>query len=147
MLDRIITDLLAKPKPGWRLGRPARQAQQYRVNLISRHGAESASRRTTAADNRKRGIDWLVRQQNQDHSWPLNEAAKEGSWTTALAITALGDNAENSERVLAAARWLLEQEGSKPGILAEIILWATGKSSVNKAQQRSHRLVLGAEFI
>jgi hypothetical protein len=51
--------------------------------------------------------------------------------TTALAITALSDK-ENSERVLAAARWLLEQEGSKPGILAEIILWATGKSGVNK---------------
>ena len=49
-----------------------------------------------------------------------------------MAITALGDIAEHSERVLAAARWLLEQEGSKPGILAEIILWATGKSGVNK---------------
>jgi len=73
-----------------------------------------------------------VRQQNQNHSWRLNEAVKEGSWTTALAIMALGDTAEHSERVLAAARWLLEQEGSKPGILAEIILWATGKSGVNQ---------------
>jgi hypothetical protein len=85
--------------------------------------------------SRKRGIEWLVRQQNQDHSWPLNEIAKEGSWTTALAITALGDDTQNSERVLAGARWLLEQEGSKPGILAEIILWVTGQSGINRVNK------------
>jgi len=86
----------------------------------------------TSADKRRRGIEWLVRRQNPDHSWPLNQTVTAGSWTTALAITALGASAEHSERLHAAARWLLEQEGSKPGILAEIILWATGQSGVNK---------------
>jgi hypothetical protein len=131
MLDRIITDLQQNQNPdgGWGALRDKRSNTESTALAVM---ALKALAETAAADNRKRGIDWLVRHQNQDHSWPLNEAAKEGSWTTALAITALADNAENSERVLTAARWLLEQEGSKPGILAEIILWATGKSKVNK---------------
>ena len=131
MLDRIITDLQQNQNPdgGWGALRDKRSNTESTALAVM---ALKALAETTAADNRKRGIDWLLRRQNKDHSWPLNETAKEGSWTTALAITALSDFAENSERVLAAARWLLEQEGSKPGILAEVILWATGKSGVNK---------------
>jgi len=131
MLDRIITTLLENQNPdgGWGAVRGKRSNTESTSLAVT---ALKAIPVNTAAENRKRGIDWLLRRQNKDHSWPLNETAQEGSWTTALAITALSDNAENSERVLAAARWLLEQEGSKPGILAEIILWATGKSGVNK---------------
>jgi len=131
MLDRIITTLLENQNPdgGWGAVRGKRSNTESTSLAVT---ALKAIPVNTAAENRKRGIDWLLRRQNKDHSWPLNETAQEGSWTTALAITALSDNAENSERVLAAARWLLEQEGSKPGILAEIILWATGNSGVNK---------------
>jgi hypothetical protein len=131
MLDRIITTLLENQNPdgGWGAVRGKRSNTESTSLAVT---ALKAIPVNTAAENRKRGIDWLLRRQNKDHSWPLNETAQEGSWTTALAITALSDNAENSERVLAAARWLLEQEGSKPGILAEIVLWATGKSGVNK---------------
>ena len=131
MLDRIITDLLQNQNPdgGWGAVRGKRSNTESTSLAVT---ALKANPVNTAAENRKRGIDWLLRRQNKDHSWPLNETAQEGSWTTALAITALSDNAENSERVLAAARWLLEQEGSKPGILAEIILWATGNSGLNK---------------
>lgn len=131
MLDRIITELLQNQNPngGWGAVRGKRsntETTSLAVMALQALAGEAAS------DNRKRGIDWLVRQQNQNHSWPLNETVKAGSWTTALAITALGDSADHSERVRAAARWLVEQEGSKPGILAEIVLWATGKSGVNK---------------
>ena len=131
MLDRIITTLLENQNPdgGWGAVRGKRSNTESTSLAVT---ALKAMPEITVAENRKRGIDWLLRRQNKDHSWPLNETAQEGSWTTALAITALSDNAENSERVLAAARWLLEQEGSKPGILAEIVLWATGKSGVNK---------------
>ena len=113
MLDRILTDLLQNQNPdgGWGALRAKRSNTESTALAVM---ALKALAETTAADNRKRGIDWLVRHQNQDHSWPLNEAAKEGSWTTALAITALTDNPENNERVLAAARWLLEQEAASP---------------------------------
>jgi hypothetical protein len=131
MLDRIITDLLQNQNPdgGWGALRGKRSNTEATSLAVA---ALKALADNELAENRKRGVDWLVRQQNKDHSWPLNETVKEGSWTTALAITALGDIAANSERVLAAARWLLQQAGSKPGILAEIVLWATGKSGVNK---------------
>jgi hypothetical protein len=131
MLDRIITELVQNQNSdgGWGAVRSKRSNTEVTSLAVM---ALKTLPGEAILDNRKRGIEWLVRQQNQNHSWRLNEAVKEGSWTTALAIMALGDTAEHSERVLAAARWLLEQEGSKPGILAEIILWATGKSGVNQ---------------
>ena len=134
MLDRIITTLLENQNPdgGWGALRAKRSNTEATSLAVM---ALKALPGDTVADGCKRGIDWLVGHQNQDHSWPLNEAVKAGSWTTALAITALSDNTEYNERVLAAGRWLLEQEGSKPGILAEIILWATGQSNVNKVNK------------
>ena len=134
MLDRIITTLLENQNPdgGWGALRAKRSNTESTSMAVMGLKALPGD---TAADHRKRGIDWLVGHQSQDHSWPLNEAVKEGSWTTALAITALSDNPEYSERALAAARWLLEQEGSKPGILAEIILWATGQSNANRVNK------------
>ena len=113
MLDRIITDLLQNQNPdgGWGALRGKRSNTEATSLAVA---ALTALTDNELAESRKRGVAWLVRQQNQDQSWPLNETVKEGSWTTALAITALGDSAEHSERVLAAARWLLEQEGSKP---------------------------------
>ena len=132
MLERIFTDLLQNQNPdgGWGTLRGKRtntEATSFAVAALT-----ALPEHTAAMASRKRGIEWLVRQQNQDHSWPLNEIAKEGSWTTALAVMALVDDPQYSDRALAGARWLLEQEGSKPGILAEIILWVRGKSGINK---------------
>jgi len=131
MLDQIITTLLEKQNPdgGWG------SQTGKRSNTESTSLAIAALKTLTedrAADNRKRAIDWLVGRQNKDHSWPLSEITQVGSWTTALAITALSDNPEHSGRAVDAARWLLEQKGSKPGILAEIILWAIGRSNTNQ---------------
>jgi len=132
MLDRILTDLMQNQNPdgGWGALRGKRSNTESTSLAVTALKAIPENR--TAAEPRERAIGWLIHRQNQDHSWPLNETAREGSWTTALAITALNDHPEHNEHALAAARWLLEQEGSKPGILAEIILWATGKSNVNK---------------
>jgi hypothetical protein len=134
MLDRIITTLLENQNldGGWGALRGKRSNTESTSFALT---ALKAIPENPAAGNRKRAVDWLVRHQNQDHSWPLNDTATQGSWTTALAITALSDNPETSVRALAAARWLLEQEGSKPGILAEIILWATGKSTANNVDR------------
>ena len=85
-----------------------------------------------SSDRVLRATLWLAARQNPDGGWRLNEATNTGSWTTALAIIALAAIPEHRQRVLAAARWLLTQEGSKPGILAELILWATGKSGANR---------------
>jgi len=131
MLEPIITTLLENQNQdgGWGALRGKHSNTEATSLAVM---ALNASPHNSAEENCKRAVNWLVRHQNQDHSWPLNETTKEGSWTTALAITALSDSAENRDHALAAARWLLTQEGSKPGILAEIILWATGKSNVNK---------------
>jgi hypothetical protein len=130
-LDQIITTLLESQNPdgGWGAQRAKRSNTE--ATSLALAALQSLSQ-TTLGDTRKRAIDWLVQHQNQNHSWPLNETVKEGSWTTALAITTLGTDKTHRDRALAGARWLIEQEGSKPGILAEIILWATGRSNINK---------------
>jgi hypothetical protein len=65
---------------------------------------------------------WLIGRQNADGSWPLNESFKGGSWSTALAMIGLSDSADAVDRLVKAGNWALEQEGSKPGLLAELIL-------------------------
>jgi len=64
---------------------------------------------------------WLIEHQNTDGSWPLSAAAKGSSWSTALAMIALGDSPDGQERIVKAGNWVLEQEGSKPGILANLV--------------------------
>jgi len=69
---------------------------------------------------------WLAERQNVDGSWPLNDSLKESSWSTALAIIALSPAGDFfKDRVIKAGNWTLEQEGSKPGILANLILALT----------------------
>jgi hypothetical protein len=85
-----------------------------------------------AQQSAARGAGWLTGRQNHDGSWPLNDVANEASWTTALAILALVAFPEHRPSALRAARWLSQQEGSKPGILAQLILWVTGKTNVNR---------------
>jgi hypothetical protein len=73
---------------------------------------------------------WLVERQNADNSWPINETVKGPSWATAMAMLALSDKAEFRERVVKAGNWALEQEGGKPGILADIVLFVTRQKRV-----------------
>lgn len=134
MLEPIIASLSENQNPdgGWGSLRGKRSnTEATALAVMALHALDGQN----PSARRKSGVDWLVKQQNKDHSWPLNDTVKEGSWTTALAIMALGDSAEHGARAVGAAGWLSEQEGSKPGILAEIVLWFTGKSNVNKLNQ------------
>ncbi|MGN6716585.1 MAG: hypothetical protein ACTHLX_04255 [Candidatus Binatia bacterium] len=70
----------------------------------------------------RKAEQWLTNSQNSDGSWAYGAGAKTPSWSTALAVTALGDSTVEVERLVKAGNWILAQEGSKPGILAKLIL-------------------------
>lgn len=131
MLEAIVASLLANQNPDGGWGSLRGKRSNTEATALALAALQSLAEPSTAAPH-KAGVDWLVRMQHKDHSWPLNEIVKDPSWTTALAILALGDSREHGERAVTAAGWLTQQEGSKPGILAEIVLWFTGKSGVNK---------------
>ena len=65
---------------------------------------------------------WLANTQNPDGSWSYGAGSKAPSWSTALAVIALSDSSVEAERLVRAGNWILAQEGSKPGILAKLIL-------------------------
>lgn len=65
---------------------------------------------------------WLAKTQNPDGSWSYGAGSKAPSWSTALAVMALSDSSVEAERLVRAGNWILAQEGSKPGILAKLIL-------------------------
>src|SRR5689334_11219440 len=70
----------------------------------------------------RRAHEWFINSQNDEGSWPYGAGAKAPSWSTALAIIALHDSNVEAERIIRAGNWILAQEGSKPGILAKLIL-------------------------
>ncbi len=131
MIDQVKNTLirLQNPDGGWGAS-PGRRSNTEATSLALsalRAGGENSSN-----DRVLRATLWLAERQNPDGSWRLNDVATAGSWTTALAIITLSEFPEQRQRVLGAARWLLAQEGSKPGILAKLILWATGRSNINR---------------
>jgi len=71
----------------------------------------------------RKAEQWLANSQASDGSWAYGAGAKTPSWSTALAVMALSDSSlEVVERLVRAGNWILAQEGSKPGILAKLIL-------------------------
>lgn len=130
MINEAITLLLSSQNSdgGWGATQGKRSNTENTAIAVA---ALTALPERSAAEGVSRGTHWLLQHQNQDGSWPLNDAAKEGSWTSGLAIIALSAFPEHQESVRRAARWLLLQEGSKPGLLARIILFVTGKSNIN----------------
>jgi len=137
MIDQVTNALIALQNPdgGWGATQGRRsntEATSLAVGALNSLDEQSGDDRVT------RGTIWLTERQNPDGSWRLNDVATEGSWTTALVIIALSAFPEQQKRVLNASRWLLAQEGSKPGILAKLILWATGRSNINRV---NHDLV------
>ena len=73
-------------------------------------------RQTTA------GLKWLLQRQKDDGSWSLNDASKQSSWTTPIAALALLSFQDQREHVLKAAKWILTQEGRKPGWVASLLV-------------------------
>jgi Squalene-hopene cyclase N-terminal domain len=68
------------------------------------------------------GLNWLVRHQKDDASWPLSDASTPSSWTTPLAALALLSFQDQREHALRAAKWILTQEGKKPGWIASLLV-------------------------
>ena len=72
-------------------------------------------RQTTA------GLKWLLQRQKDDGSWSLNDASKQSSWTTPIAALALLSFQDQRDHALRAAKWILTQEGRKPGWVATLL--------------------------
>ena len=70
----------------------------------------------------RRGLNWLIRRQNIEGSWSLNESIAFPSWATAMAILALNIWPEYQAQVVKAGKWVLRQEGSKPGLVANLLV-------------------------
>jgi Prenyltransferase and squalene oxidase repeat len=69
------------------------------------------------------GLTWLLQHQKDDGSWSLNDALKQSSWTTPIAVLALLPFQDQREHALRAAKWILTQEGRKPGWIASLLVW------------------------
>jgi hypothetical protein len=119
MIEQITALLLDSRNPdgGWGSQKGKRtntEATSLAVMALKSLDHESNVRYTRAA------VAWLAHHQNPDGSWPLNDASKKSSWTTPLAMLALLPFPDQMERALGAARWILTQQGRKPGWLASI---------------------------
>jgi hypothetical protein len=72
-----------------------------------------------------RGLNWLIKRQNHDGSWPLTDQLNPGSWTTALVVLSLAHVEMHQQQALRGANWLLSQEGRDPGWLNSLLYrWA-----------------------
>ena len=68
------------------------------------------------------GLKWLLRYQRDDGSWSLNdEASKQSSWTTPIAVLALLSFQDQTQRTSRAVKWILTQQGMKPGWFASLL--------------------------
>ena len=68
------------------------------------------------------GLSWLLQHQKDDGSWPLSDASKQSSWTTPIAVLALLSFQDQRQHALKAAKWILTQEGRKPGWVASFLV-------------------------
>ena len=137
MIEEATTLLLngQNPDGGW--GAVAGKKSNTEVTALALLALKSVAK-APAEPAAQKAEKWLIDRQNADGSWPLNDSLKGPSWSTALAIVALSDRADLRDRLVKAGNWALEQEGSKPGILANLILALTFQK---KAVQLNEDLV------
>ena len=68
------------------------------------------------------GLKWLLQHQKEDGSWSFNDTTKQSSWTTPIAALALMSFQDQRQHALRAAKWILTQEGRKPGWVASLLV-------------------------
>ncbi len=132
MLEQALSLLLANQNSDGGFGAVAGKQSNTEVTALAALALQS---NPASAMNFAKAKSWLIKRQNPDGSWPLNDSAKGPSWATALGIIALSESAKQRDRVVKAGSWVLEQEGGKPGLLAQLVLFVTRQKRVVRLNQ------------
>ena len=130
-IEPVLNALIGRQNPDGGWGSTQDRSSNTEATALALSALKSVGGRSVD-DRVLGGALWLTARQNPDGGWRLNDVATAGSWTTSLAIIALSAFPEYQKRVHDGARWLAQQEGSTPGILAKLVLWARGKTTVNE---------------
>lgn len=78
----------------------------------------------SAADARKRAVQWLTLRQRENGAWPVSERVAEPGASTGVAVLALGScpEPELRDRAVAGANWLLDHPGKKISLATRLWL-------------------------
>src|SRR2546427_11801461 len=98
------------PDGGW--GSAKGKRSNTEATSLAVMALESLDQHSKAA-HIQNGITWLTQRQSADGSWPLNDSSKIASWTTAMAMLALGLWAEHPSRVVNGGKWSLQRDGDR----------------------------------
>jgi hypothetical protein len=138
VLEQSLNLLLLSQNPDGGWGAVAGKRSNTEATALALLALQSAFKKAIEPAAQK-AKTWLVERQNVNGSWPLNDSLKGSSWSTALAIIALSASGDSfKDRIIKAGNWTLDQEGSKPGILAKLIL---GLTFQKKAVQLNEDLI------
>jgi hypothetical protein len=122
MLQEAVKILLTSQNPDGGWGALAGKRSVTEITALTLMALQAAHHGNAEELALRKGEEWLIKRQNADGSWPFSDSLKASSWSTAWAMIALSESGQFEERLAKAGKWALEQEGSKPGILANLIL-------------------------
>lgn len=110
--------LVARQQPDGGFGpRPGRASRTEETALA----ALALSGDPERAGSAEAALRWLASAQHDTGSWPLGADVAEPCWATALAVIAVARLRDGDPQALAGARWLLGQEGRRPGLKARLL--------------------------
>jgi hypothetical protein len=121
MIDATIDLLLSAQNEdgGWGVVKGKRsntESTSFALMALKSLEEQAFNRQTNAA------LKWLLQHQKDDGSWSLNDVSKQSSWTTPLAVLALLSFQDQKEHALRGGKWILTQEGRKPGWIASLLV-------------------------
>ncbi|MGH7894095.1 MAG: prenyltransferase/squalene oxidase repeat-containing protein [Candidatus Binatia bacterium] len=73
---------------------------------------------------------WLVATQTPEGGWPATSTTRAPSWTTSLAVLALGRSDATREETMRGAQWLLGQEGRRLNVSPSLLDRLLGREPV-----------------